>query len=126
MTEINKGRRTMLKAAGLMFAAVCIDGISSKLGAKNSAEADGAQPMNRAKYVEANCHIAQKKGKCGKCVPSCPTKAITLAPSKSKKGISVPHIDTKKCVGCGKCVRICPATPKALEIWDLKSNKKIM
>lgn len=125
----------MLKAAGLMFAAVCIDGISSRLVAKNSgltkennseSDAEAAQPMNRAKYVEANCHIAQKKGKCGKCVPSCPTKAITLAPSKSKKGISVPHIDTKKCVGCGKCVRICPATPKALEIWDLKSNKKIM
>jgi carbon-monoxide dehydrogenase iron sulfur subunit len=51
---------------------------------------------------------------CQKCVPECPTEALTVDEKKIVK-----H-DPGKCIGCGKCVEICPFNA----IWLNKEKKK--
>jgi len=55
-------------------------------------------------YIDPQACIA-----CGKCIPGCPTDAITGA----KK---TPHvIDKPKCIVCGSCVEVCPTDAVRVE-----------
>jgi ferredoxin len=145
MSEINKGRRKMLIAAGALAAAFLVDGISRKVGAaeritENVEPQDPQEPQhhqgghgacrpaspNKAVYVSKNCNVNTKKENCGKCAQVCPKKAITMVAKPKNKKLQIPVISDDLCIGCGKCVRTCPATPKALEIWNKKTNKKLM
>jgi ferredoxin len=145
MSEINKGRRKMLIAAGALAAAFLVDGISRKVGAAEriaeNAEPKGLQEPqylqdgpgadrpaspNKAVYVSKNCNVNIKKENCGKCAEICPKKAITMVANPKNNKLQIPAISDNFCIGCGKCVRICPATPKALEIWNKQTNKKLM
>ena len=145
MSEINKGRRKMLIAAGALAAAFLVDGISRKVGAaeriaENTKSQDFQEPQNqhsgpgakrpaspnKAVYVSKNCNVNIKRENCGKCAEVCPKKAITMVANPKNKKLQIPAISDNLCIGCGKCVRICPATPKALEIWNKQTNKKLM
>jgi NADH-quinone oxidoreductase subunit F len=46
---------------------------------------------------------------CGKCVPVCPTDAITGEPKKPYK------LDQGKCIVCGACVEVCPTDAIVVE-----------
>lgn len=144
MSEINKGRRKMLIAAGALAAALLVDGIDRKVNAAQRA-AENAMPQepqnqgprqggpqgrpaspNKAVYVSKNCNVNIKKESCGKCAEVCPKKAITMVAAPKNKKLQIPSISDDLCIGCGKCVRICPAAPKAMEIWNKQANKKLM
>lgn len=144
MSEINKGRRKMLIAAGALAAAMLVDGFERKVSAaeriaQNAEPQDPQEPQNhpagpgtrpaspnKAVYVSKNCNVNVKKESCGKCAEVCPKKAITMVANPKNKKLKIPAINDDLCIGCGKCVRVCPATPKALEIWNKKTNKKLM
>ena len=55
-------------------------------------------------YIDAEKCIA-----CGKCIPGCPTEAITGA----KKIAHV--IDQSKCIVCGSCAEVCPSDAVCVE-----------
>ena len=53
-------------------------------------------------HVESNC------SGCGRCVPVCPVKVITLETDQpAGRGTKSARIDAQLCLGCGVCVRNC-------------------
>lgn len=45
---------------------------------------------------------------CGACAEHCPTGAISTS---RRKGVLVPSVDPKYCIGCGVCQHACPVRP---------------
>ncbi len=64
------------------------------------------RPVHTSNYlvhVESNC------SGCGRCVPVCPVKVITLETDQpAGRGTKSARIDAQLCLGCGVCVRNCP------------------
>lgn len=64
----------------------------------------------RGKQEQHGTHVqiaAETCVGCGKCVKSCPQKALSLKEQKS-------YIDKSKCIGCFECITVCPV--KAISI----------
>ncbi len=70
---------------------------------------------------------------CGKCIPYCQTKALTLAEfskKASKKDRPKPSLNTHRCIGCGNCVPACPSealflVPRGPQVQPPKNRKEL-
>ncbi len=77
-----------------------------------TAEYKTAIHVGHAVWMEQNCIPVSNGDSCGLCADKCPAWAIQMV-EKSINGrtVSVPVVDTEKCIGCGKCEHLCPARP---------------
>ena len=65
--------------------------------------------MGKVVFMKRNCIVYTDETSCGACSEHCPTQAIAMKPFKD--GLTIPHVNTKICVGCGGCEYVCPARP---------------
>jgi ferredoxin len=65
--------------------------------------------IGKAKFVEDRCIVKVDNTACGACAEVCPTNALYMV--KYKKGLTIPQIDEKTCIGCGACEHSCPVHP---------------
>jgi ferredoxin-type protein NapF len=63
-----------------------------------------------AKFIEERCIVYKDGTDCGACSEHCPTKAVNMMPYK--KGLFIPVVTAKQCIGCGACEHACPASPQ--------------
>lgn len=76
-----------------------------------------------ARFVKEKCIVVTKKKECLVCNEYCPTKACSLVPYE--KGLRIPKVIEKLCIGCGACENKCPARPKkAIYVEGLLVHKK--
>jgi polyferredoxin len=79
--------------------------------------------IGEAKFVRENCLVHTKKQECLVCNEYCPTKACSLVPYE--RGLKIPKVIEKLCIGCGACENRCPAAPKkAIYVEGLMIHKK--
>lgn len=89
--------------------------------------------IGRAVWVKENCIPVVDGVRCGNCARHCPAGAIQMVPFDSQNGghgnghgqgrgngnqaggkgrtVSIPVVNTEKCIGCGTCENLCPARP---------------
>ena len=68
--------------------------------------------IGHAVWLEPNCIPVVNGDSCGLCAKHCPTWAIAMEDREiNGRIVSVPVVDTEKCIGCGKCEHLCPARP---------------
>ena len=65
--------------------------------------------VGHAVWIADNCVVNTGGVSCGNCARHCPTGAIIMVDNGS--GLSIPAIDTEKCIGCGHCEYVCPSRP---------------
>jgi ferredoxin len=72
-----------------------------------------------AHYIRRLCVIVTEGEHCGACAEHCPTGALEMVPH-GRRGVLMPFIIEKLCVGCGACEYICPIAPqKAIYVSPL-------
>ena len=87
---------------------VCPTGAIHKI----TKEEKTAVHVGHAVWIEQNCIPVSNGDSCGACARHCPTWAIQMVEKEiGGKTVSVPVVDTSKCIGCGKCENLCPARP---------------
>ncbi len=62
-----------------------------------------------AAFQKLNCVVFTEETACGACSEHCPTKAVHMVPFK--KGLLIPEVNEKICIGCGACEYACPTLP---------------
>ena len=68
--------------------------------------------IGHAVWIRENCIPVVNGDSCGLCARHCPTWAIAMEDREiNGRIVSVPVVDTEKCIGCGKCEHLCPARP---------------
>lgn len=73
-------------------------------------EAKKLTQLGIAKFIKENCIVHTDKTDCGACSEHCPTKAVKMVPYE-EKGLVIPEVEDKICIGCGACEFACPTTP---------------
>lgn len=77
--------------------------------------------MGQVQFILENCIVHTDGTSCGACSEHCPTQAVSMIPYKD--GLTIPHTNTKICVGCGGCEYVCPAMPhKAIYVEGIASH----
>lgn len=67
----------------------------------------------------ARCVAAAQGFECGACAEHCPTGALRM--KEDARGVRVPVLDTRLCIGCGSCEHPCPVRPvKAVRVWPIE------
>jgi ferredoxin len=64
--------------------------------------------LGKSKFIKDNCIVITEKTECGACSEHCPTKAVKMVPYK---GLFLPEVKEKICIGCGACEFACPTMP---------------
>ena len=64
-----------------------------------------------AEYTPELCVIITNGEQCGACAEHCPTGALEII-YDADRGMPIPTINSKLCVGCGACEYICPIIPQ--------------
>ena len=68
--------------------------------------------IGHAVWIEQNCIPVANGDSCGACAQHCPAWAIQMVEKEiNGRIVSVPVVDTERCIGCGKCEYLCPARP---------------
>ncbi len=69
--------------------------------------------IGHAVWRRRNCIPVRDGQPCGNCARHCPTGAIQMVPMKRDKTgkLTIPVVDTERCIGCGACENLCPARP---------------
>ena len=65
--------------------------------------------VGHAVWIADNCVVNTDGVSCGNCARHCPTGAIIMVDNGA--GLSIPTVDTEKCIGCGHCEYVCPSRP---------------
>lgn len=83
---------------------------------KNLGMGCAARPQKYTMHSTMNPFVLKKKCVgCAKCIPWCPSGAISLAEGRAV-------ISNEKCVGCGECIEVCPEN--AIEInWNAEAHR---
>lgn len=70
--------------------------------------------------VNLSLCVAAKRGfECGACAEHCPTGALRM--KEDARGVRIPVLDTRLCIGCGSCEHPCPVRPiKAVRVWPIE------
>lgn len=144
--KINKGRRDMLKATGVLFAAALGSRVAKAMNVSDAIVSDTEtyepqqqqRVIRKVKFLPEHCNLVRQAGlvkskklkvtdiePCDKCVAACPRKAITTKNLVPDTQLNEPVLNEKLCINCGRCVRTCPSQPKAWELWDMTNNKKL-
>ena len=77
-----------------------------------SREQKTAIHIGHAVWIAQNCIPVTNGDTCGLCAKQCPTWAIAMEDREiNGRIVTVPVVDTEKCIGCGKCEYLCPARP---------------
>ncbi|MDR2979850.1 MAG: 4Fe-4S binding protein [Bacteroidales bacterium] len=68
--------------------------------------------IGQALFIKENCVVHRDEVNCGNCARHCPTGAIHMIPKDgTPDALTIPVIDTERCIGCGACEYLCPARP---------------
>ena len=60
-------------------------------------------------FDQTLCVVHTQGTNCGACAEHCPTQGVIMEPFHD--GLTIPVVDTEKCIGCGGCEYICPTRP---------------
>lgn len=80
--------------------------------------------IGHAVLVKENCVPVTDGVECGNCARHCPTGAITMV--ETAFGLSVPAVDTERCIGCGACENLCPARPFSAIYVEGHENHRVI
>ncbi len=69
--------------------------------------------IGHAVWISRNCIVNTDGVKCGNCARHCPSAAIQMVPKDpdDPDSLSIPAVNTERCIGCGACENLCPARP---------------
>ena len=79
-------------------------------------------------WIKENCIVNRDKVQCDNCMRHCPAHAIFMRPlnPEDPDSLSVPLIDTARCIGCGACENLCPARPfSAIYVEGHEKHRKV-
>lgn len=103
---------------------VCPTGAIRKI---SPAEKSATQ-IGHAVWIKENCIVNRDKVQCDNCMRHCPAHAIFMRPLNpgDPDSLSVPLIDTARCIGCGACENLCPARPfSAIYVEGHEKHRKV-
>lgn len=87
---------------------VCPTGAIQKI----TREQKTAIHIGHAVWIRENCIPVVNGDSCGNCARHCPTGAIAMENMEiNGRIVSIPIVDTERCIGCGACENLCPARP---------------
>ena len=91
---------------------------------KITKEEKTAVKIGTARFIRELC-IAEEGISCGNCSRHCPTGAIIMVKIEDR-GVTIPTIESERCIGCGACEYLCPARPfSAVYVEGLKEHRNI-
>ena len=69
--------------------------------------------IGHAVWIAQNCIVNTDGVSCGNCARHCPTGAILMVPKDAddEKSLTIPVVNTERCIGCGACENLCPSRP---------------
>ena len=69
--------------------------------------------IGHAVWIKENCVVVTDKVSCGNCARHCPVGAIQMVPLdvESIDSLTIPVVNTERCIGCGACEHLCPSRP---------------
>ena len=69
--------------------------------------------IGHAVWVKKNCVVVTDGVSCGNCARHCPVRAITMVKldPNNEESLTIPAVNTERCIGCGACENLCPARP---------------
>lgn len=72
-----------------------------------------AVQIGHAVWISQNCIVNTDEVSCGNCARHCPAGAIQMVPKDAadKNSLTIPVVNTERCIGCGACENLCPARP---------------
>ncbi|MDO4582739.1 MAG: 4Fe-4S dicluster domain-containing protein [Planctomycetia bacterium] len=72
-----------------------------------------ATQIGYAVWIRDLCVVETDGVKCGNCARNCPNQSIQMVPRdpQDPESLTIPAIDTERCLGCGACENLCPASP---------------
>ena len=72
-----------------------------------------ATQIGHAVWVKERCVVISKDTSCGNCARHCPVGAIQMVASDlaRKDSLTIPVVNTERCIGCGACEHLCPSNP---------------
>ena len=74
--------------------------------------------LGKVRFKKRYCIVHTNNVECGACSEHCPTKAVNMIPYR---GLHLPAVNDKICVGCGACEHVCPARPRKAIIVEAHS-----
>ena len=88
---------------------VCTDICPSGALQPLSVEEKHLMQMGSVVFDQTLCIVHTQGTSCGACAEHCPTQGVVM--EAFRDGLTIPTIDTEKCIGCGGCEYICPTRP---------------